>query len=163
MNEPSTSSSQPCNTTASTPTSVVVLSDEYWLTKFSTRNVALGTLLVTLVVFLLYLLISLREVIMLFFLGIVIATALSPIVNGLRRFGMRRDITLIIAFAIMIAAVVGIFAAILPFLISQSKAVMSEIPVIYRDVRQSLTSSTSGLLFFIVQQLPADIDRKSVV
>ncbi len=157
MNEPSTSSSQPCNTTASTPTSVVVLSDEYWLTKFSTRNVALGTLLVTLVVFLLYLLISLREVIMLFFLGIVIATALSPIVNGLRRFGMRRDITLIIAFAIMIAAVVGIFAAILPFFISQSKAVMSEIPVIYRDVRQSLTSSTSGLLFFIVQQLPADI------
>ena len=94
---------------------------------------------------------------MLFFLGIVIATALSPIVNGLRRFGMRRDITLIIAFAIMIAAVVGIFAAILPFFISQSKAVMSEIPVIYRDVRQSLTSSTSGLLFFIVQQLPADI------
>lgn len=139
-----------------TTSSAAVLSDEYWLNTFSTRNVVLGTLLVALAATMLYFLVTLRDVIMLFFLGIVIATALSPIVNALRRFGIRRDITLIISFGIMIAAVVGIMVAILPFFITQSRAVVDEIPLIYRDARKSLIDSSSGFLFFILEQTPTD-------
>lgn len=139
-----------------TTSSAAVLSDEYWLNTFSTRNVVLGTLLVALAATMLYFLVALRDVIMLFFLGIVIATALSPIVNNLRRFGIRRDITLIISFGIMIAAVVGIMVAILPFFITQSRAVVDEIPLIYRDARKSLIDSSSGFLFFILEQTPTD-------
>ena len=155
MNDASTSPPQAPTTTPAV-NSAAVLSDEYWLSTFSTRNVVLGTLLVALAVGLLYLLVALRDVIMLFFLGIVIATALSPIVNSLRRFGVRRDVTLIISFGIMIAAVVGIMAAILPFFITQSRAVVDEIPLIYRDTRKSLIDSSSGFLFFILEQTPAD-------
>lgn len=153
MNDPA----NPPPTPAVPPvTTATLLSDEFWSTTFSTHNVIKGTLLVAVAVFLLYLLVSLRDVILLFFLGIVIATALSPLVNALRRIGIRRDITLLFSYGVMIAAAIGIIAAILPFFISQSSAVMEEIPVIYTDFRQSLTESTSGITRFVGNRLPRD-------
>lgn len=120
------------------------------------RQVALGTALVALTLLAGWLLISLRYVFILLFLGIVVATALMPIVERLRRWNVGRGLSALIAFGLLILLLAGVIAALMPFFIDQLTGFAAELPERYSALRGSLTGSPSPLFRSLAEQLPAD-------
>jgi predicted PurR-regulated permease PerM len=127
-----------------------------WWDRLTTKHIATGTLVVTLTILALWLLVMLRDVIMLLFLGIVIGTALAPAVERLRAIGLRRDWSMQIAFSIMIAMLVGIVVTLVPFITSQATLAYSQFPRGYRSYYASIANSPSRLSRFVAERLPAD-------
>ncbi|HEX5691460.1 MAG TPA: hypothetical protein VFX76_15705, partial [Roseiflexaceae bacterium] len=75
------------------------------------KQIAIGTALVALVLLALVLVVALRYVLLLLFLSIVVATALSPLAERLRNWGVSQSVAVLIAFGLLIALVAGIIAA----------------------------------------------------
>jgi predicted PurR-regulated permease PerM len=121
------------------------------------KQVAFATLVVALVLLGIGLIVALRYVLLLLFLGIVVATALAPLVERLRRWGVSQGLAVLIAFALLIALVSGIIAMVAPFIIAQVSQVVSDLPERYASVRATIAASRSGLIRSLAAQLPADL------
>jgi predicted PurR-regulated permease PerM len=102
------------------------------------------------------LIVALRYVLMLLFLSIVVATALAPLAERLRRWGASQGISVLVAFGLLIALVGGIIAAVVPFFMGQVTQVIVDLPERYASVRQTIEASRSGLLRGLGAQLPVD-------
>jgi predicted PurR-regulated permease PerM len=127
-----------------------------WSDRLTTKQIAGGTLMVALTIMGLWLLVMLRDVIMLLFLGIVIGTALTPLVERLRSLGLRRDWSMLLAFSVMIAVLVGIIIALVPFFITQATLAYGQFPSGYRTLYDSMANSPSRLMRFVSERLPQD-------
>jgi predicted PurR-regulated permease PerM len=120
------------------------------------KQVAMGTALVALIVLGLALIVALRYVLLLLFLGIVVATALTPVVDRLRQLGLGQSLAALIAFALLLVVVVAILAALVPFFASQIAQVAADLPTFYAGFRTTVTSSSSPFIRNLAVQLPAD-------
>jgi predicted PurR-regulated permease PerM len=127
-----------------------------WWQRVTLKQVALGTAVVALVVLGLALLVVLRYVFLMLFLGIVVATALAPVVEWLRRFRMGQSTAALIAFGLLLLIIVGILAALVPFFVAQTVQAVQELPTFYSGFRTTIASSNSGFLRGLGAQLPAD-------
>ena len=107
-----------------------------WWESLSTQQIATGTLIVVLTSMAVIGLVALRDVIMLLFLGIVIGTALAPAVERLRKIGLGRDWSMVLAFSIMIAVLVAIVVSLVPFFNSQVALAYSQFPAGYQSRRR---------------------------
>jgi predicted PurR-regulated permease PerM len=105
------------------------------------EQVALGTLLVVLVVLGMALIVALRYVFLLLFLGIVVATALTPLVDRLRGFGLSQSTAALIAFGLLVLVVGGILAALVPFFVAQLVQAASDFPTFYAGFRTTVSNS----------------------
>lgn len=120
------------------------------------RQIAFGTVVVALVLLGLLLVITLRNVLILLFLGIVVATALTPIVDRLRRLGLSQNIAAFIAFALLLAIVAAIITALTPFIATQAVQVVGDLPDRYASLRGTLTTSSSTFVRNLAAQMPTD-------
>ncbi|MFL5805668.1 MAG: AI-2E family transporter [Roseiflexaceae bacterium] len=121
------------------------------------KQVAIATAVATLILLGIGLIIALRYVLLLLFLGIVVATALAPIVERLRRWGVSQGLAAQIAFALLIVLVGGIIAAVAPFILAQVSQVVADLPERYASVRATLAASRSGLIRGMAAQLPSGL------
>jgi predicted PurR-regulated permease PerM len=119
------------------------------------KQVALGTVLVALVVLGLGLIVALRYVILLLFLGIVVATALAPLVERLRKLGLSQGAAALLAFALLVLLIGGLLAALVPFFMTQVLQAASDLPTFYEGFRTTVASSQSQFLRGLAAQLPA--------
>jgi predicted PurR-regulated permease PerM len=124
--------------------------------RITLKQIAIGTVLVAVVLLALALIVALRYVLMLLFLSIVVATALAPLAERLRKWGATQSVSVFIAFTLLIALVAGIIAAVVPFFMGQVTQVIVDLPDRYAAVRQTIESSRSGLLRGLGAQLPVD-------
>ncbi len=124
--------------------------------RLTIKQVVMGTLLVALIVLGFGLLISLREVLILLFLGIVVATALNPVVERLRRYNISQGAAGLIAFTLFILVVAGIIGALVPFFLAQVAQAATDLPSIYTGLRRDIASSQSGLIRSLADQMPSD-------
>src|SRR5215211_9080684 len=83
--------------------------------RITNKQVAIGTMLVALVILGLGLIVALRYVFLMLFLGIVLATALAPVVDRLRKFGLAQSTATLVAFGALLLIFGGIVAALAPF------------------------------------------------
>lgn len=120
------------------------------------RQVALGTAIVALVIVALVLIVALRYVLLLLFLGIVVATALAPLVERLRKFGLSQNAANLTAFGVLLAIVIGIAVALVPFFVGQIVQAISDLPTFYTGFRTTVTQSDSRFMREFGAQLPAD-------
>lgn len=123
------------------------------------KRIALGTVLVALVVIGLALVVMLRYVFLMLFLGIVLATALAPLVERLRRWNVPQGAAVLVAFGLLLLAVSALVAALLrlPFFVGQIVQAVRDFPTFYGGFRTSLGQSDSRLLRAIGLYLPADL------
>lgn len=126
-----------------------------WRT-ISLGQVALGTLLVIATLGSIWLLVSLRYVIILLFLGIVLATALSPIVERLRQWGMPRNFAVWLTFGLFFLLLAGLIRLFVPFFVEQLNNALRDLPAGYNTIRATLASSSSRVVQNIATQLPTD-------
>jgi len=124
--------------------------------RITNKQVAIGTGLVMLVVLGLVLIVALRYVFLMLFLGIVVATALTPVVDRLRKFGLTQSAAAMIAFGILLLILGGIVAALAPFFIAQFIQALTDLPTWYAGFRTTVSNSNSQFLRGLGAQLPGD-------
>lgn len=120
------------------------------------KQVAMGTALVALVVLGLALLVILRYVVLMLFLGIVVATALGPVVDRLRAFGLSQNAAALVAFGLLLLIIGGVVAALAPFFAAQVVQAVHDMPEFYAGFRETVTNSDSRFLRGLGAQLPAN-------
>src|SRR5512132_2982489 len=101
-------------------------SDE--VSAWTTGQVVSATIFVVCVFLMFWLLYSLHIVLFLFFVAIVIGTAIRPAVDWLHRRGVSRAIGVIIIYVLIAAAVSGILALVLPLIADQSTQIFQNLP-----------------------------------
>jgi predicted PurR-regulated permease PerM len=120
------------------------------------KQVAFGTALVALVITALVLIVALRYVLLLLFLGIVVATALTPLVERLRSMGLSQNAANLVAFGLLLLVAIAIATALIPFFAAQIVQAVSDLPTFYAGFRTTVTQSNSRFLRELGAQLPAD-------
>ena len=124
--------------------------------RITIKQVAFGTVLVALIITTLVLIVALRYVFLLLFLGIVVATALSPVVERLRNIGLSQSAANLVAFGTLLLVAIGIAIALIPFFAAQIVQAVSDLPAFYAGFRTTVTQSNSRFLRELGAQLPAD-------
>jgi predicted PurR-regulated permease PerM len=117
----------------------------------------LATLFVVCVFLTFWLLYRLRDVLFLFFVAIVLGTAIRPAVDWLHRRGIPRATGIIIIYILIAALVIGFLAMILPLLADQATEISRTLPEYYSGLRSGLINSENRLLQNIGWRLPSQI------
>ena len=122
---------------------------------WTTSQVILATLFVVCVFLTFWLLFKLRIVLFLFFIAIVIGTAIRPAVDWLHRRGVSRALGVIIIYVLIAALVSGILALVLPVLAEQVTQISQNLPQYYTSFRETLINSSNRLLQNIGLRVPS--------
>jgi predicted PurR-regulated permease PerM len=135
-------------------------------TTWTTSQVVLATVFVVCVFLTFWLLYSLRIVLFLFFVAIVVGTAIRPAVDWLHRRGISRAVGVIIIYVLIAATVIGIMALVLPLIAEQVTQIAQNLPQYYADFRGALVNSNNRLLQNVGLRIPPQfsmlINRTSV-
>jgi predicted PurR-regulated permease PerM len=139
------------------PTSPNGIDTSLFWQRITNQQVVIGTVLVALVLLGLGLIVALRYVFLMLFLGIVMATALTPVVDRLRKFGLAQSTATLIAFSALLLIIGGIVAALAPFFVVQFVQALTDLPKFYAGFRTTISSSNAQFLRGLGAQLPADL------
>lgn len=123
---------------------------------WTTGQVVTATLFVVCVVLTFWLLYSLRIVLFLFFVAIVIGTAIRPAVEWLHRRGISRAAGVIIIYVLIAALVSGILALVFPLIAEQGTQITQNLPQYYTSLRNLLINSGNRLLQNIGLRVPQE-------
>jgi predicted PurR-regulated permease PerM len=124
---------------------------------WTTSQVVLATIFVVCVFLMFWLLYRLRMVLFLFFVAIVLGTAIRPAVEWLHRRGISRATGIIIIYILIAALVIGFLAMIFPLLADQAAAISKSLPEYYSIFRNALINSGNRLLQNIGWRIPSQI------
>jgi predicted PurR-regulated permease PerM len=124
---------------------------------WTTSQVVLATIFVVCVFLTFWLLYSLREVLFLFFVAIVVGTAIRPAVEWLHRRGLSRATGIIIIYILIAGLLAGFVAMIFPLLADQATEISRTIPEYYTNARSALINSENRLLQNIGWRIPSQI------
>lgn len=141
---------------SSAPTSPNGTATPLFWQRITNKQVAIGTVLVALVLLGLGLIVALRYVFLMLFLGIVLATALTPVIDRLRTFGLAQSTATLIAFGALLLIIGGIVAALAPFFVVQFVQALTDLPKFHAGFHSTVSSSNSQFLRGLGAQLPAD-------
>ena len=67
----------------------------------------------------LYILLQIRQVILLVFASVVLATVLNPVVQRLQQYRIKRGIAIAITFIVLLTLIIGFFVVIVPRIVEQ--------------------------------------------
>jgi predicted PurR-regulated permease PerM len=124
---------------------------------WTTSQVVLATIFVVCVFLTFWLLYRLREVLFLFFVAIVVGTAIRPAVDWLHRRGISRARGIIIVYILIATLVIGFLAMIFPLLADQATEISRTLPEYYTSFRGALVNSGNRLLQNIGWRIPSEI------
>jgi predicted PurR-regulated permease PerM len=124
------------------------------VTTWTTSQVVLATIFVVCVFLTFWLLYSLRIVLFLFFVALVVGTAIRPAVDWLHRRGVSRAVGVIVIYVLIAALVTGIMALILPLIAEQITQIAQNLPQYYTDLRGALVNSSNRLLQNVGLRVP---------
>src|SRR3954453_9726536 len=103
-----------------------------------TRRVILGTLVVLSVVVGFLLLYHFRMVAVIIFSGIVVSMAITPSVDWLHRRGLRRSLSVILIYLVLLVLLVGAIFLLVPPIVEQLSATVPKIESYYQDLKSAL-------------------------
>jgi predicted PurR-regulated permease PerM len=93
----------------------------------------------------------------LLFVGVVLATALKPIVEGLQRRGIPQPVAVAAVYACVVLILAAVIAAGAPLVASQVRGLVHEIPLASQQAEQWLDSAGDVLWANVARQLAADL------
>jgi predicted PurR-regulated permease PerM len=125
------------------------------VTRWTTSQVAFATVFVVCVFLAFWLLYRFRNVVFLFFVSIVVGTAIRPGVEWLRRRGISRRSGIILIYLLFLGLLLGLLGLTLPLLADQATQFSQSVPEYYNAVREALFNSGNRLLQNIGFRLPS--------
>ena len=124
---------------------------------WTTSQVVLATIFVVCVFLTFWLLYRLRDVLFLFFVAIVVGTAIRPAVEWLHRRGVPRATGIILIYILIAILVVGFLAMIVPLVADQATEISRTVPEYYTNFRTALMDSDNRLLQNIGWRIPSEV------
>lgn len=124
---------------------------------WTSRRIIAATLVVIAVIFSFWLLYHFRLVIFSLFVGIVIGTALKPVVNWLNRRGLSAMPGAVLVYVVLLALVIAFALLVVPLIVEQITTIFEMLPDYYQSLRALLLSSRSMLLWRLGLQLPPEL------
>jgi predicted PurR-regulated permease PerM len=128
------------------------------VTSWTTSQVVFATIFVVCVFLAFWLLYRLRGVLLLFFVAIVIGTAIRPGVDWLRRRGISRRLGIILIYVLIAGLITGFLALTLPLIAEQTTQVSQNFSQYYDDIRGALMNSGNRLLQNIGWRIPSQLN-----
>lgn len=113
------------------------------------RNTALATITVMLVVLGFLLVLSIRNALIGIFLGLLLATALRPVMSKLREGMLPSFLAASLALLLLLGLVVGSLVLVVPLMASQIEGLSADLPRLYVQLREGLRGSS----FLILRQI----------
>ena len=127
------------------------------VTTWTTNQVVFATVFVVCVFLIFWLLYRLQTVLLLFFVAIVLGTAIRPAVEWLYRRGVSRTNGVILVYVLIAGLFTAFLALILPLLAEQTTQLSQNLPQFYVTVRSWLLNSDYRLLRIISARLPTQL------
>jgi len=127
------------------------------VTTWTTNQVVFATIFVVCVFLIFWLLYRLQTVLLLFFVAIVLGTAIRPAVEWLYRRGVSRTNGVILVYVLIAGLFTAFLALILPLLAEQTTQLSQNLPEFYVTVRSWLLNSDYRLLRIISARLPTQL------
>jgi predicted PurR-regulated permease PerM len=127
------------------------------VTTWTTNQVVFATIFVVCVFLIFWLLYRLQTVLLLFFVAIVLGTAIRPAVEWLYRRGVSRTNGVILVYILIASLVTGFLAIILPLLAEQTTELSRDLPAFYVTARNWLLDSENYVLRNIGVRMPAQL------
>src|ERR1051325_7587797 len=118
-----------------TSTSEDIKVEEVKVTTWTTSQVVLATLFVVCVFLIFWLLYRLRLVLLLFFVAIVVGTAIRPTVEWLHRRGIPRAVGTILIYLLLAGLFIGFLAIVFPLVADQATQISQSLPQYYTSIR----------------------------
>jgi predicted PurR-regulated permease PerM len=118
------------------------------------------TLMVTsILVFLVWLVTKIWQVIIIVFISFIIMSAVKPIVDSLERFRLPRSLSIVLVYALLWLMLGGLLAAIIPPLIVQTKRLVLTLPVSLENVQYLNThqQEITGQILSSIGSLPEKV------
>jgi predicted PurR-regulated permease PerM len=125
--------------------------------QWTIRHMIVGTWTVLGIVLLFLLLYRFYMVVFLFFVAFSLTVAIEPAVAWLARYKIRREIGILLIYALLFALTGLLIWFLAPTLISQGRKVMADLPGYYSDVRTYLLEMPSGLVRGLARTLPQQL------
>jgi len=122
--------------------------------EWTPRQVVLATISVVAVILAFWLLYQFWNVLFLLFSGIVIATAIRPLVDWLNRQGLPRIFGVILVYLLLAGLLVGIILLVAPLIADQMTQISSQVPIYYLNLRKSMVESNNLLIQGIGFSIP---------
>jgi predicted PurR-regulated permease PerM len=104
------------------------------------------TLAVLFVLGAVWLVIQIREIVLLLILGILLASAIEPVVNRLRRAGLSRGQSILVVYGAIVVAIAALLALVVPPLYQQGAGFVTHIPEFLTRFREQAQTSANPFL-----------------
>lgn len=127
------------------------------VTTWTTNQVVFATIFVVCVFLIFWLLYRLQTVLFLFFVAMVLGTAIRPAVEWLYRRGVSRTNGVILVYILIAGLFTAFLAIIVPLLADQTTQLSQNLPEFYATVRNWLLNSDNRFLRNIGVRIPAQI------
>ena len=119
-------------------------------------RMALNTIAVLAVLLVAVVLIQIKEILIVFLIGILLASAIEPIVDRLARRGFGRGQAVLLVYALLFVVIGGLLAFLVPTVINEVVRFFSTAPKLIDDLRESVQNSQST---FIRENGPYFLDQ----
>lgn len=130
------------------------------LRRWRASRIIAGTAVVILVALGFYLMYRFTNVLFVFFVAVVLATAMRPAVMWMERRHVPQWLGVLLIYLALLGGAVGLIALMAPLLISQGSSVFSELPRYYNEsIDQALQTIDNPLLRGIVARLPRQLPQ----
>ena len=129
------------------------LSDQNW----SFWRVAGGTLVLVLVLLSFFLLYRFYSVLFILLIGILLGTAIRPVVAWLQSRGLPPTTGLIIIYFLLLLLLAGFILLMFPVIIEQGTAIIAEVPVYLKDLREVMAINSNKIISGLSEFIPATI------
>jgi len=126
--------------------------------EWTNRQVIFATIFVVAVVLAFWLIYRLRVVVFIFFVSIVLGTAIRPAVDWLNRRGLPRGAGVILIFFFVLAILIGFTVLVVPLIADQVTELTANLPDYYNQFRRLAFQSPSRALQRLVIQLPPNLN-----
>jgi predicted PurR-regulated permease PerM len=127
------------------------------VTTWTTNQVVFATIFVVCVFLFFWLLYRLQTVILLFFVAMVLGTAIRPAVEWLYRRGISRTSGVILVYIAIASLLIAFLATVVPLLAEQTTQLSQHLPQFYVTARNWLIGSDNSVLRNIGARIPAQL------
>jgi predicted PurR-regulated permease PerM len=135
----------------------------FQLWDWTPRKVMLATILVVALAASFWLFYRFRAVLLFFFIAVILATAIRPIVEWMAERGVRRAYAEVFVYLVLLAALAGFLLFVMPLILEQSARVANQLEGYYRSARYFLVNSPSDILHRLGYEAPPQFQVENLV
>ncbi|MCL4870236.1 MAG: AI-2E family transporter [Anaerolineae bacterium] len=121
------------------------------------RQIISATLVLLAILLAFWLFYRFHQVVIIFFLAIVISTAIQPAVRWLHQIGIPRPVSVVAVYLSLLALLVGFISVLTPLTLTQMTRLAAALPEVYAEGRNSLLDNSSFFVWRLGLALPEQL------